>query len=207
MISVCAEEQSTASKGGDRFELSASMSAKAQLSRGEVNQASLGMGSLTQQKPITRVPLIATMPPKQLLPKEDQPGAFMQEYNVDWSKWVSNHADSWFQVLRTAEYALGVQFQTPNAALIQFTCYADGTIGNVVLKQSSGVPAYDRLQIEALLAAVPTAPFPPGTKRRSITLIQGWESHPKRPGEEDFQLGSFGKDFPSEKVQQWLERR
>ncbi len=134
--------------------------------------------------------------------QNDAPGAFMSE-QVDWSRWVSLMADRWFYVLRNAESQLGVQFMTSRPALIQFTCYADGTIGNIVLRQSSGVPAYDRLQVASLLQAVPTPPFPAGTRRSSITLVQGWESHPKQPGESDFQPGTFGKNFPVENVRKW----
>lgn len=193
----------------DRFHLQASMTDKAQLSRSEVDRSSLGMGSLGMKpKPIAQDALIARADvPRSAPAEEDLPGSFMKEYNIDWSTYVGNLADRWFYVLRNTESMLGIQFATPRAALIQFTCYADGTIGNVVLKQSSGVPAYDRLQIESLLAVVPTPPFPAGTKRKSITLCQGWESHPKRPGEEDFQPGSFGKDFPAERVSQWLKGR
>lgn len=199
-------------QSSERFQLSATAFAKAQLSRNEVDKNSLGMGSLLQKKPTPVVPdgtLMARAPevPKTAPVQDDTPGAFMKEYNVDWSHWVSNLADRWFYILRNTEETFGVQFSTPRAALIQFTCYADGTIGNVVLKQSSGVPAYDRLQIEALLASCPTHRFPPGTKRTSITLIQGWESHPKREGEQDFQPGSFGKDFPRERVREWSQGR
>lgn len=213
LLSATAVQQSLAQSAEEaaareRFQLSASMTQKAQLSRGEVNPNSLGMGSLNKPKPIIRDSIIATAPePPRAAAQEDTPGSYLQEYNVDWRRWVSGLADKWFYILRGAEYTLGVQFSTPRAALIQFTCYADGTIGNVVLKQSSGVPAYDRLQLEALLATVPTTPFPAGTKRNSITLIQGWESHPKKEGEEDFQPGSFGQDFPAERVRQWLKGR
>lgn len=191
-----------------KFELSASMSAKPQLSRGEMSRDSLGMGSLAQpMRPVVRDSLLATVPDAAPAPQADQPSSYLSEYNVNWGAWVGSLADRWFYILRSAEYALGVQFACPRPALIQFTCYADGTIGNVSLKQSSGVPAYDRLQIEALLAAAPIPPFPSGTKRTSITLVQGWESHPKRAGEEDFQPGSFGRDFPLERVREWLKAR
>ncbi len=193
----------------DRFELNASVTAKSQLSRGEVDRSALGMGSLPTAKRVVQDSLIATAPEQpQTAPVSDEvPGSYLQEMNIDWSRWVSTLADRWFYVLRNAEYSYGVQFSTARPALIQFTCYADGTIGKIVLKQSSGVSAYDRLQIDALLSAAPTPAFPPGTKRTSITLVQGWESHPKQAGEQDFQPGSFGKDFPREKVRQWSQGR
>jgi TonB family protein len=199
-----------ATTGGERFQLSATMSNSGQLSRAEIDKSSLGMGSLpTARQPQRGAPLIATAPPRNVPPtnlkQDDTPGAFMQEYNIDWSSWVGTEADHWFYILRSAETGLGIRFDCPRAALIQFTCYADGSIGNIILKQSSGVPAYDQLQIEALRATQPTAPFPPGTVRKSITLIQGWESHKKKPGELDFQPGSFGKNFPAEVVRQWLQ--
>jgi hypothetical protein len=205
-----AQEESAAADG--KFQLSATMNSKAQLSRGEMDKNALGMGSLAAPRPVQRgEALIANAPPraipKQTQQNDDVPGSFMQEYNVDWSHWVSAQADRWFYILRYSEEALGIRFDTPRPALIQFTCYADGSIGNLVLKQSSGVPAYDRLQVEALLATMPTMPFPKGTVRKSITLCQGWESHKKRPGESDFQPGSFGRDFPLERVRQWLQGR
>jgi hypothetical protein len=181
------------------------------LSRQDIDPQSMGMGSLGPVRIEKRAPLPAPAPtiattagvPR----KDDTPGGFMQEYNVDWSHWVSAHADRWYYMLKTAETMLGLQFVTARPAMIQYTCYADGTIGNVILKQSSGVPAYDRLQLETLLATQPLQPFPAGTHRDSITLCQGWESHPKQPGEADFQPGSFGKDFPAERVRQWRDQR
>lgn len=211
-----------------KFQLEASMMAKPQLSRSEIDPSAMGSTSMPPRAAVAPVPPSATAPPDgnaagrlaalaaqarfaalqaqaqtQSVSEDDRPGAFMKEYNVDWSRWVGIVADRWFYVLRSAEYGMGVQFRTERPALIQFTCYADGSIGNIALKQSSGVPAYDRLQIAALLHAMPTPPFPPGTHRKSITLIQGWESHLRQPGEDDFQPGSFGKDFPLERVRKW----
>lgn len=210
-----------------RFELSAMMNAKPQLSRTEVDPGAVGMGSYPMSQPQQQQPSpqqyqqmqqqgginqLAAMAMQTRNagvqtqaepPQDDTPGAFLNEYNIDWSRWVGVVADRWFYVLRNSEYALGVQFVTARPALIQFTCYADGSIGNIMLKQTSGVAAYDRLQVASLMRAVPTPPFPPGTKRRSITLVQGWESHPRRNGESDFQPGSFGKDFPLERVRKW----
>ncbi|MBX9687248.1 MAG: TonB C-terminal domain-containing protein, partial [Candidatus Obscuribacterales bacterium] len=116
-------------------------------------------------------------------------------------------AGRWHRNLRYAERMTGLKFQTPRPALIQFSCYADGSIRNVVLRQSSGVPAYDRLQIAALMQTAPLAPFPQGTVKRSITLLQGWESHFKRPGEEDFQAGNFADRYPKEKVSRWVKQQ
>jgi hypothetical protein len=205
-----AETAPSQAANNDRFHLQATYTSGSQLSRTEIDKSSLGMGSLAApRQPQRGAALIATAPPRQATPpnqlQDDEPGAFMNEYNVDWSHWVSSEADKWFYILRSAETGLGIRFDCPRPALIQFTCYADGTIGNIILRQSSGVPVYDHLQIEALRATMPTAPFPPGTVRRSITLIQGWESHKKRDGENDFQPGSFGKDFPAERVRQWLK--
>ena len=208
-----------------KFELSVTAVGKSQLSRAEVDPMAIGMGSLASRTPqVSPVPIDNSnlgapinRAPQGMVPmssplagkvqQDDTPGAFMHEYNVDWSTWVSSLADRWFYVLRNCEHGFGVQFMTPRPALIQFTCYADGTIGNVFLKQSSGVPIYDQLQMTTLMQVVPNAPFPQGTKRTSITLIQGWESHQKRTGESDFQPGSFGKDFPAERVRQWVAGR
>lgn len=128
----------------------------------------------------------------------------VKEYNVDWSSWVSQLADRWFFALRSMEESSGIKFFTPRAALIQFTCYANGQVGNICLRQSCGVPAYDRLQVYALLAVTPLPPFPTGTKRTSMTLIEGWDAHPVATAGDDYQPGSFGKKFPKEKVQSWV---
>lgn len=204
-----AESASQNGAPSDRFHLQATYNSGSQLSRTEINKNSLGMGSLSAPRQEPRgAALIATAAPRQACAnqiQDDTPGAFMNEYNVDWSHWVSTEADKWFYILRSAETGFGVRFDCPRPALIQFTCYADGTIGNIILRQSSGVPVYDQLQIEALKATMPTNPFPRGTVRSSITLVQGWESHKKRDGEADFQPGSFGQDFPAERVRQWLK--
>jgi hypothetical protein len=124
-------------------------------------------------------------------------------YSVDWSQWVTQLADRWFFNLKRLETMTGRDFHSPRAAQIRFTCYPDGTIGNISLEQSSGVPTYDQLQIQALVQTMPVHPFPHGTLRKSVTLVQGWEAHPRRPGESDFQPGSFGQGFPQEKVNRW----
>jgi hypothetical protein len=77
----------------------------------------------------------------------------------------------------------------------------------VILRQSSGNVIYDHLQMLALVQTAPLPQFPAGTKRHSITLILGWESHIKQPGEEDYTPGSFGKNFPLEKVREWVTRK
>lgn len=130
-------------------------------------------------------------------------GAKDDLYSVDWSQWVTQLADRWFFNLKRLETMTGRDFHSPRAAQIRFTCYPDGTIGNISLEQSSGVPAYDQLQIQALVQTMPVPPFPHGTLRKSVTLVQGWEAHPRRPGESDFQPGSFGQGFPQEKVNRW----
>ena len=134
---------------------------------------------------------------------DSDPRSFLKEKNVDWSGWVSQLADRWYYVLRSHEESAGVQFITQRAALFEFTCYADGRIGNLTLKQSSGNEIYDHMQVVALMQTAPLPPFPAGTKRTSITLLQGWESHIKRTGEQDYIPGSFGRNFPSERVREW----
>jgi hypothetical protein len=131
----------------------------------------------------------------------------MREYNVDWSSWLAKVADRWYFMLQLCEQATGSTFVTIRPALIQFTCYSNGTIGNVMLKQSSGSPVYDRVQMVALMQSMPVPPFPYGTHRQTITLVQGWESHYRRPGESDYIPGSFGKGFPMEKVKEWVRLR
>lgn len=122
------------------------------------------------------------------------------ETGVDWSKWVSTLADRWYWNLKNMEYRSAKVFRTARPALIHFTCYRNGTISNIYLRQTCGVPAYDQMQIEALKRCVPLAPFPEGSIRQSYSLLQGWECHPKVAGEQDFQPGSYGKNFPVEHV-------
>lgn len=148
---------------------------------------------------------VVTQAPKEAAEEVDR--GYLTEYNVDWSRWISAQADRWYYTLKFSEEMLGLHFVTVRPAMIQYTCYADGSIRNVILKQSSGVPAYDRLQMETLMASLPAPPFPQGTQRRAITLCQGWESHPRQPGESDFIPGSFGHNFPKERVQQWCAGR
>jgi hypothetical protein len=128
----------------------------------------------------------------------------MREYNVDWAAWIAKMADRWYFVLKGYEDLAHVHFVTVRPALIQFTCYSNGALGNIMLKQSSGNPAYDRLQMIALMQAVPVPQFPYGTKRQSITLVQGWESHVRQAGESEYEPGSFGRGFPMEKVREWV---
>ena len=144
-------------------------------------------------------------PPKQQ--QADEPNGSMMEYGVDWATWVSKLADRWFFALKKLEDQSGLQFHTVRPALIHFTCYPDGQIGNVYLKQSCGIPLYDQLQVQALAQIMPVHKFPKGTKRDHFTLVQGWEAHPRQAGEEDFKPGSFGHDTPMEVVKQWMNLR
>jgi hypothetical protein len=139
--------------------------------------------------------------------QEPQGQSSMTEYGVDWSKWVGQMADRWFYALKKLEDQSDYQFHTVRPALIQFTAYPDGHIDNISLKQTSGVDLYDRLQIQSLMMCQPAPHFPRGTKRTNFTLVQGWESHPKQQGEEDYQPGTFGHGFPMEKVKQWVNSR
>ena len=119
---------------------------------------------------------------------------------VDWSSWVSQLADCWYEKLLALEKQSGKHFRTLRPARIKFTCYADGTIGQISIYRSCGIAAYDKMQIEALKQTAPLSAFPAGSKRKSRTLLQGWESHPRVPGEPEFKPGSYGKYFPVEKV-------
>jgi hypothetical protein len=129
------------------------------------------------------------------------------EYNVDWATWLAKVADRWFYVLDQYERQTGTHYVTRQPALFRFTCYNNGQIANVMMKQSSGNVAYDRLQMVALMQSMPVPPFPAGTQRQTITLVQGWESHVRQAGESDYIPGSFGKGFPMEKVTQWVNGR
>ncbi len=159
-----------------------------------------GMRNIPAPKPILPQ---ATMRPQNGTVDDDRPNSYLEEYNVNWSPWVAHLASHWHEILRGCEEVLAMQFHTARPALIQFTCYADGHIGNVILRQSSGIPVYDRLQIASLMEVRPL-PFPPGTVRKSVTLIQGWESHVKQPGEADFQPWNFANRYPQERVSKWV---
>jgi hypothetical protein len=132
------------------------------------------------------------------------PPSYLNEYDVDWSSWISQMAARWHYNLRRLEAQSNVCFVTERPALIQFTCAANGQVGNFSLKQSSGIYAYDQLQMLALSQVTPLPPFPKGTRCATITLVQGWESHTKKPGEGGFDPRAFGRRFPMEKVQQWV---
>lgn len=126
------------------------------------------------------------------------------EYEIDWSPWFSKLADRWHVHLRKLERKRNIVFVTTGPARIRFTCFSDGSIGFVSLQKSSGVNEYDSMQIRALLACSPLPPFPSGTKRSKITVVQGWESRRKRLGEKDFEPGSFGKEYPKECISKWI---
>ncbi len=130
-----------------------------------------------------------------------------REYNVDWASWLAKVADRWFFILDQYERQTRTHYVTQQPALFRFTCYNNGQIANVTMKQSSGNVAYDRLQMVALMQSMPVPPFPMGTQRQSITLVQGWESHVRQAGESDYIPGSFGRGFPMEKVTQWYKVR
>jgi TonB family protein len=119
---------------------------------------------------------------------------------VDWSQWANELADRWYKNLIALERKSGRGFNTVRPAKIRFTCYPDGSIKNITLYRSCGIAEYDRMQIEALKQVQPLPPFPPGTKRKSITMLQGWASGPKTRGQKDFELGSYGKRMPVERV-------
>lgn len=119
---------------------------------------------------------------------------------VDWSQWANELADRWYKNLIELERKSGKGFNTLRPAKIRFTCYPDGSIKNIILIRSCGVSEYDRMQIQALKKTPPLPPFPAGTKRKSITMQQGWESRRKKKGEKDFELGSYGKRMPVERV-------
>ncbi|HEY9776044.1 MAG TPA: hypothetical protein V6C81_19935 [Planktothrix sp.] len=200
------------------FSLSAQMTDRPQLSRTEIDSGAiapikqpaspaisyLGQSQAAQFRPPAARTTAATPPSG---PPVDAAHASLLERNVDWSGWVSKEADRWYYMLRTFENGLNAQFVTERAALFQFTCYDDGRISNVMLRQSSGNVIYDHLQMLALMQTAPLLQFPAGTKRHSITLILGWESHIKQAGEDDYTPGSFGKNFPMEKVREWVKKK
>ncbi len=119
---------------------------------------------------------------------------------VDWSQWANELADRWYKNLVVLERKSGKGFNTLRPAKIRFTCYPDGSIKKIAVFRSCGIAQYDRMQIEALKKAQPLIGFPAGTKKKSITMLQGWESRKKQAGEKDFELGSYGKKMPVERV-------
>lgn len=135
---------------------------------------------------------------------QQAPQPYLSEYDVDWSSWISQMAARWHYNLKRLEAQSNICFVTERPALIQFTCASNGQVGNFSLKQSSGIYAYDQLQMLALSQVTPLPPFPRGTRCATITLVQGWESHAKQPGENGFDPRAFGRRFPMEKVQQWV---
>jgi hypothetical protein len=197
--------QANADDGKTPFKLKAQVSDRQQLSRTELDPAALG--ALSPQKAPKMA--LATPPstPRALPADNNEPvdKSYLQEYAVDWSGWIAKLADRWYYVLKLHEESVGATFVTQRPALIQFTCYSNGMIGNLMLRQTSGDSDYDQLQMVALMQTAPLPPFPQGTFRSSITLVQGWESHVKQAGEQDFIPGSFGKGFPMEKVRQWVQ--
>lgn len=208
MAATQSSPSGTADKDKSRFQLSAQMNERPQLSRQQLDPGSMKLAPTPPAATLSYAP-----PPKAVAPLREQspsaapddadPRSFLKERNVPWASWVGQVADRWYYILRSHEESAGVQFVTQRAALFEFTCYADGRIGNISLKQSSGNEIYDHMQVIALLQTAPLPPFPAGTKRSSITLIQGWESHLRQTGEQDYVPGSFGRNFPSERVQEW----
>ncbi|MBS1953878.1 MAG: TonB C-terminal domain-containing protein [Cyanobacteria bacterium SZAS-4] len=205
-----AQSSANAQDTNQLYKLKAMTSNQSRLSRTEVDSSNLGALAPTQAPPppmalaaMTQETSVPAIPADNAEPDK----SYLQEYAVDWSGWIARLADRWYYVLRMNEEVVGNEFVTARPALIQFTCYNNGQIGNMVLKQTSGNPAYDRLQMIALMQAAPLPAFPQGTHRTSITLVQGWESHIKQAGEQDFVPGSFGKGFPMEKVKQWIKAK
>lgn len=205
-----AQRSANAQDSNPLYKLKAMQSSQSRLSRTEVDSSALGALAPKQAPPQPMA--LAAMTQETSVPAipADNPEidkSYLQEYAVDWSGWIARLADRWYYVLRMNEEVVGNEFITARPALIQFTCYSNGQIGNMALKQTSGNPAYDRLQMIALMQAAPLPAFPQGTHRSSITLVQGWESHIKQAGEQDFVPGSFGKGFPMEKVKQWIKAK
>ncbi len=212
---VFAQGRANAQDSNQLYKLKAMTTNQSRLSRSEVDSSALGALAPKQAPPPPQMAFAATaetsVPAIPASVPADNPDvidkSYLQEYAVDWSGWIARLADRWYYVLRMSEEVVGNEFVTARPALIQFTCYSNGQIGNMSLKQTSGNPAYDRLQMIALMQAAPLPAFPQGTHRTSITLVQGWESHIKQAGEQDFVPGSFGKGFPMEKVKQWIKAK
>lgn len=215
------------SKSSSAFKLNAQVTDSPQLSR-DAGDLMLSHLSPVAQPPNLSPPAVPVSPAtlKQLMPQSSAmpsatftarpplkggasvqqapPPSYLTEYNVDWSTWISQMAARWHKNLRFLEESSNVGFHTVRPALIEFTCSNNGMVGNISLKQSSGVYAYDQLQMLALSQVTPLPPFPRGTKCATITLLQGWESHAKKPGDTGFDPNAFGKGFPMEKVKQWV---
>ncbi|HEY9870597.1 MAG TPA: TonB family protein, partial [Candidatus Obscuribacterales bacterium] len=180
-------KQSAADQSGPGTEKpqagAAPSSASSKDKTGVNSEASQGSAAQTQAKPAG-----ASRPGK------------LEGTGVDWSQWANELADRWYKNLIALERKSGKGFNTARPAKIRFTCYPDGSIKNISLYRSCGISEYDRMQIEALKQVQPLPPFPPGTRRKSITMLQGWASGPKTKGQKDFELGSYGKRMPVERV-------
>jgi hypothetical protein len=188
------------------FQLKAQLTDKVQLSRAELEVAAAAPAPAPTVALAPRTAMAApTVNPVANRAPEEPDRSYLQEYSVDWRGWLAKFADRWYYLLRVHEEQFDAEFVTARPALFQFTCYSNGAIGNLSLRQSSGNPVYDRLQMVALMEAAPLPPFPTGTRRTNISLVQGWESHVKQPGESGYVPGSFGSGFPLEKVKQWVK--
>jgi len=198
------------------FQLNARVDERPQLSRQELpgigTEPAMGHSGSTHQEGLsTLIPMPDT--PQELPTSgfslnaeqtdDNSPKAALSEYGVDWSAWISQLADLWFFNLKKLEDRSDYIFHTQQAALIRFTCYPNGQITDIVLRRSSGVPLYDRMQMEAL-ARTRCPRFPEGTQKTSYTLTQGWESHPRRAGEQDFRPGSFDAGIALERIKKWI---
>lgn len=104
---------------------------------------------------------------------EDVSQIKFQEYYVDWSGWMAEVADRWSFVFNTE--SLGGKFQTCGQALVQFTCFRDGSIGEISIERSSGDTICDHEQVTALKECVPLPAFPVGSRKDSVTLLYVWD--------------------------------
>ncbi len=199
LMSPGAFAQVVTATSGESFHLEADFNNHSQLSRD-----GLRSGIHNDQSSVDALPLPnlqqAPMLPMQAGTQVAGAGGKPIEYGVDWSHWISQLADHWYTNLKKLENRSGYEFTTNGPASIQFTCYPNGQIDGIQLQRSCGVNLYDKMQMEALMHIRPLPPFPPGSKRTYLTLTEGWESHMRRSGEQDFQPGSYGRSFPVEWV-------
>src|SRR5262249_19655749 len=122
----------------------------------------------------------------------------LKEYDVAWEPWRHKLNKRWLDQLQKLETASSYYFVTPEDAHVVFTCSSDGKISNVYLNGSCGVGPYDQLQIQALINSMPVPPFPKGTQRTTITLSEGWGSH---PNEKNF--NDVSRKLGKERVRKW----
>ncbi len=123
-----------------------------------------------------------------------------QEFYVDWSAWMSEVAQRWETAADLRQMRQENVTSGTGAAFIEFTCRRDGSVDHVSILQSSGESRFDQQHLEALSQCVPLPPFPPGSRRQSVTLLYVWAERPASCASEKRQPRAVGSESPLETV-------